>query len=251
MNKGIRVDVILGQYAELRESKEAVMTEDLPRTIENPITGERVTFLATAEETNGEYARVRTETSAGAPGVVMHYHLAYTEAFKVLKGRLDMCVGTKDSHLALGEGESVFVPLNTAHRFWNSSTEPVIFEVEVRPARNFEKALRAASGLAQAGKTNDKGVPKNLFELALIYELSESYIVGMPLFLQKGIFGALARIARWRGYDPEFYEYTKPGGLVEGRTPTSGTRLGTLIALTAMLALLLLLRRRSPWSRRR
>jgi mannose-6-phosphate isomerase-like protein (cupin superfamily) len=248
----VLVDVILSRYAGLKGiSKEAAMTETLPRTIDNPITGERVTFLATAEETNGEYVRVRNETSAGAPGVVLHYHLAYTEAFEVLKGRLDMCVGTKDNHLVLAEGKSVFVALNTAHRFWNSSTAPVVFEVEVRPARNFEKALRAASGLVQDGKTNDKGVPKNIFELALIYELSESYIVGMPLFLQKGIFGALARIARWRGYDPEFSKYTKPDGAVERRTPPSGRSLGTLTALTAMLVLLLLLWRRGPWSRRR
>ena len=227
------------------------MTEDLPRTIENPLTGERVTFLATAEETNGEYVRIRNETSAGAPGVVMHYHLAYTEAFEVLEGNLDVCVGTEENHLVLAEGESAFVPLNTAHRFWNSSTEPVVFEVEIRPARNFEKALRAHFGLVQDGKTNDKAIPKNVFELALIYELSESYIVGMPLFLQKGIFGALARIARWRGYDPEFSEYTKPDGLLERRTPPSGASLGTLTALTAVLVLLLLLWRRSPWSRRR
>ena len=228
------------------------MTEDLPRTIENPIAGERVTFLATAEETNGEYVRIRNEASAGAQGTVMHYHLAYTEAFKVLKGRLDMCVGTEENHLVLGEGQSAFVPLSTAHRFWNSSTEPVIFEVEIRPARNFEKAIRAHFGLVEDGKTNEKAIPKNLFELALIYELSESYIVGMPLFLQKGIFGALARIARWRGYDPEFSKYTKPDGRVEGRTPPpSGTSLGPVVALTAMLALLLLLWRRSSWSRRR
>ena len=137
------------------------MTEEhLPRTIENSVTGERVTFLATAEETNGEYGRVRNETSAGAPGVVLHYHLAYTEAFEVLEGRLDVRVGTKENHLVLGEGESVFVPLNTAHRFWNSSTEPVIFKVEIRPARNFEKAVRAAAGLVQDGKTNEKGSPK-------------------------------------------------------------------------------------------
>jgi mannose-6-phosphate isomerase-like protein (cupin superfamily) len=227
------------------------MTEELPRTIENPIAGERVTFLATAEETNGEYVKIRNEASAGAQGVVMHYHLAYTEAFKVLKGRLDICVGTEENHLVLAEGQSAFVPLSTAHRFWNSSTEPVIFEVEIRPARNFEKAIRAQFGLVGEGKTNEKAIPKNLFELALIYELSESYIVGMPLFLQKGIFGALARIARWRGYDPEFSEYTKPDGRVEGRTPPSGTSLGRMLALTAMLALLLLLWRRSPWSRRR
>ena len=234
----------------LGESKEVAMTEDLPRTVENPIAGERITFLATAEETNGEYVRVRNEASAGAQGPVMHYHLAYTEAFKVLKGRLDMCVG-KENHLVLGEGESAFVPLSTAHRFWNSSTEPVLFEVEVRPARNFEKAIRAQVGLVEDGKTNEKAIPKNLFELALIYELSESYIVGMPLFLQKGIFGALARIARWRGYDPEFSKYTQPDGRVGGRTSPSGTSLGPAVALTAMLALVLLLWRRSSWSRRR
>jgi quercetin dioxygenase-like cupin family protein len=228
------------------------MTEDLPRTIENSVTGERVTFLATAEETNGEYVRIRNETSAGAPGVVMHYHLSYTEAFEVLQGTLDVCVVGTNNHIVLAEGESAFVPLNTAHRFWNSSTEPVIFEVEIRPARNFEKSLRAAFGLAEDGKTNDKGVPKNILELALIYELSESYIVGIPLFLQKGIFGALARIARWMGYDPEFSKYTKPDGLVEGRRPPlSGRSLGTLTALTAMLAFLLVLWRRSYWSRRR
>jgi mannose-6-phosphate isomerase-like protein (cupin superfamily) len=226
------------------------MTEDLPRTIQNPLTGERVTFLDTAEETNGEYVRIRNETSAGAPGVVMHYHLTYTEAFEVVEGRLDMCVGTKDNHLILKEGEFVFVPLSTAHRFWNSSTEPVFFEVEIRPARNFEKAIRAQFGLVEDGKTNDKAIPKNIFELALIYELSESYIVGMPLFLQKGIFGALARIARWRGYDPEFSKYTKPDGVGEGQTPPSRTSLGTLVALTAMLMLVLLLWRRSHSSSR-
>jgi mannose-6-phosphate isomerase-like protein (cupin superfamily) len=224
--------------------------DSLPRTIENPLSGERVTFLATAEETNGEYVRIRNETSASAPGVVMHYHLTYTEAFEVLEGRLDMCVGTKENHLVLGEGESAFVPLDTAHRFWNSSTEPVVFEVEIRPARNFEMALRAQFGLVEDGKTNEKAIPKNVLELALIYELSESYIVGMPLFLQKGIFGALARIARWRGYDPEFSKYTKPEGAGERQIPPSGTSLGTLMVLTALLVPLLLWRR-SPWSRRR
>ena len=145
---------------------------------------------------------------------------------------MDVCVGSKENHLVLAEGESVFVPLNTAHRFWNSSTEPVVFEVEIRPARNFEKSLRAQFGLVQDGKTNDKGIPKNILELALLYELSESYVAGMPLFLQKGIFGALARVARWRGYDPEFSKYTKPDGVVEGRTPPSGTSTGTLTMLT-------------------
>ena len=230
------------------------MTEGLAHTIENPLTGERVTFLTTAEETNGEYVRIRNETSAGAQGVVMHYHLAYTETFEVLEGTLDMCVGTKDNHLVLAGGESAFVPLNTAHRFWNSGAEPVVFEVEIRPARNFEKAIRAQLGLVEDGKTNDKAIPKNILELALIYELSESYVVGMPLSLQKGIFGALARVARWSGYDPEFSKYTKPEGVapVGGRAPAPGKGLATLAALAALAAALaLLLWRRSLRSRTR
>ena len=78
------------------------MKEGLARTIENPLAGERVTFLATAEETGGEYVRIRNEASAGAQGVVMHYHLAYTESFEVSEGTLDLCVGTEDNHLVLG-----------------------------------------------------------------------------------------------------------------------------------------------------
>ena len=150
------------------------MTGDLPRTIENSVTSERVTFLATAEETNGEYVKIRNETSAGSPGVVRNYHLTYTEAFEVLEENLEVCVGTKENHLVLQEGGSAFVPLSTAHRWWNSGTEPVIFEVEIRPAHNFEKSLRVASGLGEDGKINNKGVPKYIFELTLHYELSES-----------------------------------------------------------------------------
>jgi mannose-6-phosphate isomerase-like protein (cupin superfamily) len=188
------------------------MTETLPRTIENRLTGERVTFLLTTDETNGECVRIRNTTFAGSQGVVLHYHLTYTETFEVLEGRLDMSVGSNDSHLALAAGSSAFVPLKTAHRFWNSSSEPVVFEVEIRPARNFEKALRAQFGLAADGRTNDRAVPKNPLELSLIYELAESYIAGVPLPLQKGVSGALSSIARRLGYDPEFSQYTKGGG---------------------------------------
>jgi mannose-6-phosphate isomerase-like protein (cupin superfamily) len=216
-------------------------TRSLSRTIENPVTGDRTTFLATAEETNGELLKYRSEVPAGSPGVPFHYHLAFTERFEVLEGRLDIRLGERENHVVLEPGQSAFVPLDTPHRFWNGSAEPVVFVTEIRPARKMEQSLRAEYGLARDGKTNEKGVPTNIFELALLYALSESYLVGMPQFLQEGVFGALARIARWRGYDPEFSEYTKPNGLVGRRRPPSRTSLGTLTALTAMLALFLLL----------
>lgn len=179
----------------------------MSRVIENPVTGERLTFLATAEETSGQLLKVKNELPAGSPGVPMHYHLAFTERFEVLDGRLNICIGSKKNHIMLTAGQSAFAPLYTPHRFWNGSDEPVVFVGEIRPARKMEKSLRVAYGLARDGRTNKKEVPTNPFELALLYELSESYIVGMPLFVQKGMFGALARVARWRGYDPEFAKY--------------------------------------------
>ena len=222
----------------------------LDRTVSNPVTGESVTFLRTADETDGEYVRVRCDVPAGVQGPPLHYHTAFTESFEVVEGTLYVCIGSKDP-IALRPGQKAFAGLGVVHRFWNEGLEPCAFEAEIRPASNFEETIRAGFGLARDGRVNAKGVPKDPMELALIYELSQSYLPGMPLFLQRGLFGIVARIARWRGYDPEFSKYTKPGGLVEGRTSPSGTSLGTLTVLTAMLVFLLLFWRRSHRSGRR
>ncbi len=177
------------------------------RSYDNPVTGEHVTFLATADETDGAFVKIRQELPAGAAGVPCHYHLTYAETFTVLQGQLDVCVGGKRNHRVLRPGDVVHVPVRTPHRFWNSSDQPVVFTTEVRPARRFEQAMRAAGGLARAGKINAAGLPTNLWEAALIYELSESYIAGLPLALQRGLFGLLARLARRLGYDPALAQY--------------------------------------------
>jgi len=193
------------------------MTYHPTRTIENSITGERATLLATGDQTNGEYVRIRNETIAGSQGVPMHYHTTFTETFTVLEGLLDVCIGSRKHHRVLRKGETVTVPMGTAHRWWNASAEPVVFEVEVSPARNFEQALRAQFGLANDGRTTDQAIPRNIFELALIYELAESYVAGVPLFLQKTIFAVLARVARRIGYDPAFSRYTEREGFGKAR----------------------------------
>ncbi len=54
------------------------MTEDLPRTIENPINGEQVNILKTAGETGGAFVKVRVELPPSSECPVMHYHLSST-----------------------------------------------------------------------------------------------------------------------------------------------------------------------------
>ena len=174
------------------------------RIVENPVIGDRVTFLRTTAETNGEYLLQRMELAPHG-GNTMHYHLAFTEEFTVLEGELHVSLNGEER--VLKAGESVLVPIKAPHRFYSTSDRPVVFTNEVRPARQMESAIRIVYGLARDGKVNSKSIPKNIWQMALIFEMGESYLVGMPLSLQRAIFGTLARIARWRGVERSFEKY--------------------------------------------
>ena len=169
-----------------------------PRVLENPVIGDRVTFLKTAAETNGEYLLERLELAPHG-GNVLHYHLTFAESFEVLEGRLN--VDLDGRQLVLGPGERLVVPVKAPHRFYSTSDEPVTFTIECRPARRMEQATRIAYGLARDGRTNAKAIPRNLWEMAVVFELGESYLVGLPRFVQQALFGTLARIARWLGVE--------------------------------------------------
>ncbi len=89
------------------------------QVIENPITGERITFLKTSADTGGELLSVEVELPPRAKGVPMHYHLEQTERFEALEGILDVHAHGRD--LRLGPGEAAEVPPRVVHRFWNGS----------------------------------------------------------------------------------------------------------------------------------
>jgi quercetin dioxygenase-like cupin family protein len=175
------------------------------QVIDNPITGERITFLKTSADTEGELLSVEVELPPRAKGVPLHYHLEQTERFEVLDGTLDVHAGAQDR--LLRPGEVVEVPPRVLHRFGNDSDQPTRFRSEIRPPRRIETMLEATHGLARDGKTNRNSVPKNPFQLGLLVELSESYLPGPPIPIQQVIFGSLARLARLLGYSDEFPEY--------------------------------------------
>jgi len=134
-------------------------------TLENTTTGERLTFLATAADTDGEAVVVETVVQPGGAVCSAHVHPAQSERFAVAEGTLGMKVGGKK--LTLGPGEVAVVEAGTAHKFWNAGDEPVRFVCEVRPALQFESLIETMFALAADGKTNRKGMP-NPFRLAVI-----------------------------------------------------------------------------------
>jgi mannose-6-phosphate isomerase-like protein (cupin superfamily) len=185
--------------------------KQLSRTITNPIIGDTVTFLETAEETGGKYCRVKVLLQPGG-GNPLHYHTTFTEHFETIKGTLNVQIG--EDTLALKAGQAYLIKEKVVHRFYNESPYPVEFYCTITPARQFESLLRLAYGLAHDNKISPKnGMPKNLFQAAIMFQFGESYLPNIPIGLQKTVFGILAKIGVWLGYKKALEKYYK--GIIE------------------------------------
>ncbi len=170
------------------------------RRIYNPIQKDYATFLETSEETGGERTLVEIEVAPGG-GTPPHYHLTYAEHFGVISGALEVMVGGETRTLTAGE--KAVAPKNTLHNFHNATDEPTTFLVELRPGSSgFEKALRVAYGLASDGLSNSKGLPKNLYHTALLFEWGEGRMPGLFGVLEP-VFRLLAKRARRTRIDKE------------------------------------------------
>jgi mannose-6-phosphate isomerase-like protein (cupin superfamily) len=179
--------------------------QKLSRTLVNPTHGYTVYIIESHTETNGAYTHVEVTLPPGE-GTPLHYHLDFTEEFEALEGTLELQLGKTIIHLQPGD-KAALVPTQAHHRFFNPNTTPIKFRAIIRPARNFEATLRITYGLAKEGLCNKKGIPKSLLTLAIVYQISESYLPGLPFFIQKGIFGILAKIARRKGVDKKLEKY--------------------------------------------
>jgi mannose-6-phosphate isomerase-like protein (cupin superfamily) len=172
-------------------------------TIQNPVTGERVTFLETAAETRGEAVVIDTSVAPGGFVAATHVHPLQSERFEIVAGRAEFRVG--EERLTAEPGHVVLVEPGTPHRFRNAGREELRFVTEIRPALGFETFLETMYGLAADGKTNRKGLP-NPLRLAVI--MREHFdLVRLPFppaFLQKAGLVLGAPLGRFLGYRPTY-----------------------------------------------
>ena len=167
------------------------------RTLDNPVTGERLVFRRTTADTNGEALEYELVFKPQGFVVQEHLHPHQSERHEVIAGELGLCLpGGKQ---VLRAGDAVDVPAATPHRLFAVGDERVHALFELRPALRSEELLRRFFRLAQEGKVNAKGMP-GLLELALIardFE-PEGYATKPPLAVQRALLGPLAMIARNR-----------------------------------------------------
>jgi quercetin dioxygenase-like cupin family protein len=167
------------------------------QTLDNPITGERITFRRTAADTAGEVLEFDLELAPDGHVPGKHVHPAQEERFEVVSGTMKFKMGrvTRIAHA----GDTVVVPAGTPHKFENGGDETAHVRVQVTPALRMENLLETATQLAIDGRTNKRGMPKPL-DFALFVREFENEVVGAfpPVWVQKATMAPVAWIARHR-----------------------------------------------------
>ena len=160
---------------------EAATSSIKNETIENPLIGDKVTFLKTAAQTNGAYSEVLVTLMPGG-GNNYHYHTAFSETFIPVEGALT--VGLHKTMRQVLPGEFATVKPKESHYFANKTNSIIRFKVKLSPGSSgFEEGLRIAYGLARDGKTNKKGIPKKLSHLAIIICHTDTNMYGIFTFI--------------------------------------------------------------------
>lgn len=168
-------------------------------TIENPITGERVTFLKTSAETDGELVVIDAAVAPGGFVAAEHLHPYQSERFEILSGEVEFKL---DKEVVTARpGDVIMVEPGTSHQFRNLRNEEIRFRTEVRPALSFETFLQTMFGLASEGKTNKKGMP-NPFRLAVIMDEHFDLVrlPSPPVWMQRTGLALGAPLGRLLGY---------------------------------------------------
>jgi mannose-6-phosphate isomerase-like protein (cupin superfamily) len=176
-------------------------------TIWNHQSGERLTMLASEHENNGALQQYEVRAPPHRPEPPLHYHLDFTETFTVIEGQLDLYLGRIREHILLSAGDSATVQLEQLHTFANNRAESVTFTVTTRPPGGVVKAFQLAYGIANTEGAAGDGLPRNFLARLLFIRISQGYLPGIPLLLQKIALNCAALIARLTGFEKRWSVY--------------------------------------------
>lgn len=115
------------------------MNDLLGKTIENPIIGDIVTYVHTANETNGEKTVLELKLFPGG-GNGLHFHTAFDESFELIEGSLNVQVGNRKTKMAVGD--KITAGKNEPYRFFADSDKSGTFKITLVPGHaGFEKCI--------------------------------------------------------------------------------------------------------------
>lgn len=172
-------------------------------TIENPLSGERITFQETGAETGGRYLAAEIRLAPHGVGPPRHVHPRIEERFRVVSGTLSALVGDREQRY--GPGEEFTVPRGTPHRWWNDTPEEVVIAARVSPALPLDRFLENVFAMVQMGYSNARGMPGPLRLSRVLPRFWDVLHLASPPFpVQNATMATLGVAARVLGFPSEY-----------------------------------------------
>ena len=170
--------------------------------IENPVTGQRLIFLVTSADSDGELFAAEGVFSPGGFAGVPHVHPHQDERFEVLAG--DAAFDIDGDRQVLTAGDTIDVPRGTPHTFANAGADEMRVRFEFRPAlTSTDQFYELYFAFAQQGRVNAKAMP-GLLDIATVWPVTSEHAVlaTPPAVIQNALFRVLGPIARITGRRP-------------------------------------------------
>ncbi len=158
------------------------------KLLEFKATGEKIIFVKTSEDTNGEFVEIITKLPAHADGPPAHFHHSQTETLEVLVGKLGIiCDG---ANIILEAGDTFSVPPNSLHTYYAINDQDVTFSSVISPALGIEYFL---TEMVESSNRSSSRLPSAFDASYILGQLKGEYYLGdFPLFIQKMVFPILA-----------------------------------------------------------
>jgi quercetin dioxygenase-like cupin family protein len=163
------------------------------QTINNPISGETITFVRTAQDTGGKLVELAFAVTGGGAPPAAHVHPRQTETFAIHEGRCRVTRnGVEREH---GPGEVVAIAPGETHT-WVAVTDARM-TVTLEPALRADEFFADLFALVNAGCVDAKGLPTPLHFAVLLDDYRDLvYLAGPPVSLQKAAMALLAKLGR-------------------------------------------------------
>ena len=134
----------------------------MPDAIQNPRTGQQMVFL---NHDGDALLEVETTNPPTAEREPEHVHPRQESGARVTSGALVFEIDGVRRRVAAGE--SIAIPANTAHRFWNAGDEDACAVQWFRPALRTRSFFETFFALARDGKLKKNGMP-GLLQIAVL-----------------------------------------------------------------------------------
>lgn len=165
--------------------------------IENPVTGETITFLRTSEDTGGALLEIELLLRPDAFLPAAHVHPSQEEAFTVLEGAVRFTSG-KDVDV-VRPGVTLVIPGGRPHSWGPDGDAGARVRVVFTPPASTAHFFDTYFALAREGKVNAKGLanPIRMAQMARTYDV---YLASVPVAVQRPLFMTLDAVGRVLGY---------------------------------------------------